>query len=268
MDKTALIYEFNNESPLFAQVAASELENKNIDRALEILENGLQLFPKYATAYIIYAQALAMSGDFESADEMLKKGCNLIDSEDSYIFYSDKFAKLKAKSNNISESRRATFLPDNFDELSQEEINSMQEETMPEPAEEPTKELIEEETDELEILANELENAQMPLPEPEPESVEEEPEEELLMDDELFAEEFDNMEIEEFDPEDDSPEPVSEEPEEEQEEKEIVSETLAGIYFAQGSYEEALSIYEKLIIYQPDKSDFFKKRIDEIKKQL
>lgn len=256
MDKTALIYEFNNESPVFAQVAATELENKNIDKALTILENGIQLFPDYATAYLIYAQALAIAGDFENAEKMLRTGCDIIESDETFKYYSEKFGKMKSKSDNISVSRRATFLPDNFNELSQEDINQMQEEVIDEDNYEE-----DDSVDELELLATELEKATMPRPETEPEPViEEEPiEDDFNIDAELLMEEFDDQEIEPFEPE--------EEPEEEKE-KEIVSETLAGIYFAQGSYEEALTIYEKLLIYQPDKSEFFKKRINEIKKQL
>lgn len=255
MDKTALIYEFNNSSPVFAQVAAGELENKNIDKALNILENGIQLFPEYSTAYIVYAQALAMAGDFESAEKMLKKGCDLIESEDTLIYYSNKFEKLKQKTETISTSRRTNFLSDDFDDLNQNDIIDM----LAEP-EEPVIDEPVEEIDELEKLASELENAKMPVPEPEP--AEDLIEDDLSIDEDFLSDEFDDMELEPYEPEEEP------EPEPEKKDKEIVSETLAGIYFAQGNYEEALTIYEKLLIFQPEKSEFFKKRIDEIKEQL
>jgi len=59
MEKLALIYEFNNRSPLFAQVAAVEVEKNHIERALEILENGIKIFPDYPTPYFIQGKALA-----------------------------------------------------------------------------------------------------------------------------------------------------------------------------------------------------------------
>lgn len=48
----------------------------------------------------------------------------------------------------------------------------------------------------------------------------------------------------------------------------IVSETLAGIYYAQGNLAEALGIYEKLIPMEPDKADLFTQKISEIKEKL
>ena len=44
----------------------------------------------------------------------------------------------------------------------------------------------------------------------------------------------------------------------------LISETLAGIYFAQGNLKEAKSIYEKLRALQPDNEAHFRKKIAEI----
>ncbi len=232
MDKIALIYEFNKNSPLFVKVAADELEKKNIDRAIKILEDGIQLYPDYPTASIMYARALAMVGEFDDAELMLRKGCELINSEETYNFYLKQFSELKEKDEQITESRRATFVPENLDEIDETtEGNSSEEEAVPQPE----KQLPIEEN--LEQLAEELDNAKMPEPEP------------IVVNEEILED----------------PEP---EPEPEKLEKEIVSETLAGIYFAQGNLEEALGIYEKLIEYQPEKADFFNKRVIEIKELL
>ena len=50
--------------------------------------------------------------------------------------------------------------------------------------------------------------------------------------------------------------------------KNIVSETLAGIYYSQGSYSEALEIYEQLLESNPSKAEFYMEKINEIKSQM
>lgn len=46
----------------------------------------------------------------------------------------------------------------------------------------------------------------------------------------------------------------------------LVSETLANIYFTQGKYEKALEYYQKLCLLFPEKSELFAVKISEIKK--
>ncbi|MBN1300000.1 MAG: tetratricopeptide repeat protein [Melioribacteraceae bacterium] len=50
--------------------------------------------------------------------------------------------------------------------------------------------------------------------------------------------------------------------------KSLVSETLAKIYFNQGNYNEALSIYETLLEIQPSNKEYYQKQIDQIKNQM
>lgn len=44
----------------------------------------------------------------------------------------------------------------------------------------------------------------------------------------------------------------------------IISETLAKIYLAQGEAKEAIDVYKRLMIRNPDKADYYQKKIDEI----
>ncbi|HNV94896.1 MAG TPA: tetratricopeptide repeat protein [Bacteroidales bacterium] len=52
------------------------------------------------------------------------------------------------------------------------------------------------------------------------------------------------------------------------EELEIVSESLAQLYYKQGYFEKALKMYEKLILKYPEKSIYFASSIQEIKNKL
>ena len=48
----------------------------------------------------------------------------------------------------------------------------------------------------------------------------------------------------------------------------IVSETLANIYITQGEFREALSIYERLVTKNPQKKDYYLRKIEELKSEL
>ena len=69
--KIKLIYEFNPESPLFARVAEAELNEGNTDKALQILEKGLEIYPDYLTAQLVYVEILAKKGEYKRVIEKL-----------------------------------------------------------------------------------------------------------------------------------------------------------------------------------------------------
>lgn len=218
MDKFSLIYEFNPNSPLFAKVAETELEKKHIDKALSILEKGLEIYPNYATAYIIYSQALAAVGDFEKAENVLKKGCDLIDSKATYKHYVGKLYSIKERHSLLEESKRTSFVPNNIDDIKDEPENLHTNKF----------------EDKLDDLAAKLGSAKIP------------------------AKSYSAEVIHGFAPEEND----------EDEGEDIVSETVAGIYVAQGNYEKAITVYNKLIIENPDKADFFKKQISELEARI
>jgi tetratricopeptide (TPR) repeat protein len=72
--KIKLVYEFNNNSPLFARVAEAELNEGNADKALQILENGLKNYPNYTSAHLVYIEALAKKGEYQGVVEKFLLG--------------------------------------------------------------------------------------------------------------------------------------------------------------------------------------------------
>lgn len=213
-DKIALIYEFNKQSPLFARAAYQELEAKNYDQALEIIESGIELYPNYATGYIVYALALTRTGNTELALQALDKGCELIDSEETRKYYRKLIDEIADRKVSPTESRRVSFFDESLDE-EKEEAEEKEEETEPEE-------------DELEQLAKEINDAKMPEMD--------DSDEDVKVGGSNFS--FNS--------------------------NQFISETLAGIYYAQGNFEEAKYVYGKLIEMQPEKEEYFKQKIAEI----
>lgn len=94
-EKINLIYEFNKRSPLFVRKADLEIKSNNLENAIEILQNGLQIFPESPTAYIILGRVLMLTGEYSAAKEAFKKGCDLINSNESYAYYFAEVEKFK-----------------------------------------------------------------------------------------------------------------------------------------------------------------------------
>jgi tetratricopeptide (TPR) repeat protein len=225
-NKFALIYEFNNDSPLFTRVAADLLENNEFDKALEILEKSMNLYPNYPTPYFIYAKALAYAGNPEKAREMIATGSDLIQSEKTKEFYLNEIEEIS--SSLFNGSNRAAFLePEAIENIELEEQDAF--------AEEEPKEF----EDRLEEVAEQLENAKIEIP-TEPSDVDDI---DVDLHDDSSEEEDENFNIagEEF-----------------------ISETLAGIYFAQKNYKAAQNIYVKLIELEPEKKEYYQSKIQEI----
>jgi len=195
-DRFSVIYEFNKSSTIFVRVADNELQEGNVQRSIEILEKGLELFPDYSTAYFIYGMALAETDRIEEAKRAIIKGGEILDSKETTDYY------LK--------------LIDVYDE----EIDVTEKD----------------ELEELEELAEQLSNAKIKFSD-------------------SADTPADNVEINK---EDENLFPA----------KDLVSETLAGIYYNQENYEEAKSIYKTLIEIQPERADYYNKKISDINEKI
>ncbi len=227
-DKVSLIYEYDNSSPLFVRKANIEIENNNLQPAVEILHNGLKLYPQYSTAYLVLGKAQILMGNYREALKNIKKGSDLIPSPKTYGYYLEEIENIKKQRSLFNTSKRNAFmLSDETENINQQELFEEEKEAGNETLPESSR-LIDEN---LEQLAQKISKAKIPgsyTSENQDESVQ------------INLNE-DNM---------------------------IISETLAKIYIAQGEYNEAISVYKKLNKKNPAKSDYYDEKIAELRSQL
>lgn len=111
-DKVNIIYEYNNESPLFVRAANAEIENNNVDRAIEILNKGIELYPSYSTAFFLLGKAYTLAGNYSNALKYIKKGSDLIHSKRTYNYYLKDIENNKKQRALFQGSTRNFFMPE------------------------------------------------------------------------------------------------------------------------------------------------------------
>ncbi len=118
--KIKLIYEFNNNSPLFARVAESLLEDGQYDEAIDILEDGLKKYPNYMAAKIVLILALAKKGEYEEVNERMDKIKDDLD-EETINHYLKKIEEEREKEDELMSSIRGTSanLDDDLEKLAE-----------------------------------------------------------------------------------------------------------------------------------------------------
>ncbi len=109
-DKVNLIYEYNRRSPLFVRVANSEIEKNNVQRAIEILNDGLSIYPDYTTAHILRGKALMLLGNYRDALESFRTGSELLSSPAVYEYYMHEVENLKKQRVLFESSHSPAFL--------------------------------------------------------------------------------------------------------------------------------------------------------------
>lgn len=223
--KVNLICEYDKSSPLFVRQANTEIDNNNVERAIEILTGGIKLYPEYPTAFIMLGKSYALIGDYSKALHHIKTGTELIHSKKSYNHYLKEVENIKKQRSLFSESKGNVFITDN---------DIFEERTHPDLFQEESKTVASLKSD---FVPDRIEKNEKHFP---------------SKSDEV------NVESKSYSPVLSGIDEGST----------IVSETLAKIYAAQGEYEEAISVYEKLILKSPAKKEFYIKIINELKAKL
>ena len=109
-EKVLLVYEHNKRSPLFVRAASLEIENNNVEKAINILRSGLKIYPNYSTALFILGKALAIIGKYNEALEHFQTASNLINSNDSMIYYKSELEKIKQARTPFEIKRKTTLI--------------------------------------------------------------------------------------------------------------------------------------------------------------
>ncbi len=227
-EKVSLIFEYDKSSPLFVRQANTEINNNNLDRAIEILTDGIKLYPDYPTAYVLYFKALSLAGEYDKALPQIKIAGDLLHSRRTLEYYLKENENMEKRSSIFASSKGSTFIPSaNYFEKNEQPNLFMEE-----PELEIEKNFEETSIDErLEELADEISGARLG--------------------------EITDVDV--------SYDPVGDDSDSE---SKIVSETLAKIYAAQGEYKEAIRIFEKLIVKNPSKKEEYLQKIEELNSRL
>lgn len=110
-NKVSLIYEYDKRSPLFVKMADIEMEGNNLEKAIEILKNGIKIFPQYAAAYLLLGKAYTLTGNYGQAIKSIKMGSDFIYSPKTYNYYLKELENIKKQRSLFEGSARNIFMP-------------------------------------------------------------------------------------------------------------------------------------------------------------
>jgi tetratricopeptide (TPR) repeat protein len=81
------IFELNSKSPLFARVAADTIKEHEFEKAISILEAGIDMFENYPTPYFLLGDLLIKLGKNEEARSAFESGNKLLNNSDTFSYY-------------------------------------------------------------------------------------------------------------------------------------------------------------------------------------
>ena len=115
--RAKLIYERDNNSPLFLRIADSYLQNGNPENAISILEEGLKNFPDHPLAFILMGKANVMVNEIEMAEYFFKKSSELLNTNQTYTYYKKEYNLPDKQSSPFDSSRGNVFINSSADDI-------------------------------------------------------------------------------------------------------------------------------------------------------
>ena len=110
-----LLYERDNNSPLFLKTADSYITQNEIDKARNILEQGLKIFPDHPLALILLGKINSLKENIDEADALIKRASELLNSNQTYSHYK-KELNLPDKSDSPFGFSRGNFFINNVED--------------------------------------------------------------------------------------------------------------------------------------------------------
>ncbi|HUX60106.1 MAG TPA: tetratricopeptide repeat protein [Ignavibacteriaceae bacterium] len=109
-EKVSLIFEYNKKTPLFVRMSNTEIENNNVDKAIEILRDGIKTYPQYAAAHLLLGKAYSLIGNYTQALSSIKTGSDLIHSQKTYDYYSREIESIRKQRSLFESNAKSAFL--------------------------------------------------------------------------------------------------------------------------------------------------------------
>lgn len=210
-------------------MANTELDNKNVDNAVKILQSGLRIFPDYPVAYLLLGKTYALMGGYEKAKECFKRGSDILGIRETYNYYLAEVDAIRKKrslfksttgSTSFSTAPKVPVKPQDQNNLFQQEKKSTS-----------VQDLTSSIDEKLDLLAKEISKAKISTANKQ------------TVKENDFLEQLTNDSM-------------------------LISETLAKIYLAQNEYNEAIRVYEKLLKKESGKQEYYTGKINEIRAKI
>jgi tetratricopeptide (TPR) repeat protein len=115
--RAKLIYERDNNSPLFLRIADSYLQSNSPESAISILENGLKNYPEHPLAFILMGKANIMINEKEMAEYFFKKSSELLNSNRTYTHYKKEYNLPDKQHSPFDTSRGSVFIKSSKDDM-------------------------------------------------------------------------------------------------------------------------------------------------------
>jgi len=115
--RAKLIYERDNNSPLFLRIADSYLRSNNPEIAISILEDGLKNFPDHPLAFILMGKANVLLSEIEIAEFFFKKSSELLNTNRTYSYYKKEYNLPDKQLSPFDSSRGSVFIKSEKEDL-------------------------------------------------------------------------------------------------------------------------------------------------------
>ena len=115
--RAKLIYEKDNNSPLFLRIADSYLQSNNPEIAISILEDGLKNFPDHPLAFILMGKANILLNEIEIAEFFFKKSSELLNTSKTYFYHKKEYNLPDKQLSPFDSSRGSVFIKSEKEDL-------------------------------------------------------------------------------------------------------------------------------------------------------